>query len=80
MNVASASVLQRDERLADYIFYHFMINGACHDSMALPYLADGEGIQLWRVDINIANKQSPAVEKAWSSSLAVACEANSAAT
>jgi hypothetical protein len=48
--------------------------------MALPHLADGEGFQTWRVDINIANKQSPAVEKAWSSSLEFACEANSSST
>jgi hypothetical protein len=80
MNVVSLSVLQWDERLTEYIFYHFMINGPCHDSVALPYLANGEGIHLWRADINIANKQSLAVEKAWSSSLAVARDANSSST
>ena len=57
-----------------------MINGPCHDNMALPHLADGEGFQLWRVDINIANEESLAVEKAWSCSLAVACEAKSSST
>jgi len=57
-----------------------MINGPCHDNMSRPHLADGEGFQIWRIDINIANKQSPAVEKAWYSSLAVACEANSSST
>jgi len=57
-----------------------MINEPCHDNMALAQLADGEGFQIWRVDINIANKSSPAVEKAWSSSLAVTCEANSTST
>jgi hypothetical protein len=78
--VAVSSSLQKDERLTFCIFFHFMINGPYHDNMTLPHLADGEGFQIWRVDINIANEESPAVEKAWSSSLAVACEANSSST
>jgi hypothetical protein len=48
--------------------------------MKIPHLADGEVFQIWREYINIANKQSPAVEKAWSSSLAVSCEVNSSST
>jgi len=48
-----------------------MINGPCHDNVTLPHFAEGEGYQIWRVDINMTNKESPAIEKAWSSSLAV---------
>jgi hypothetical protein len=40
--------------------------------MARPEVADGgEGLQIWRVAVNIMNTQSWTVHKGWSSSLKV---------
>jgi hypothetical protein len=42
----------------------------CHYGMACPQVADGgDGLQIWRVAVNILNKQSPTADKGWSSSL-----------
>jgi hypothetical protein len=44
----------------------------CHHGIARPQVADGgDGLQIWRVDANILNKQPRAADKGWSSSLAV---------
>jgi hypothetical protein len=43
----------------------------CHHGMARPQVADGDGLQIWRVAANILNKQSRAADKGWSSSLGV---------
>jgi hypothetical protein len=44
----------------------------CHHGMARPQVADGrEGLQIWRVAVNILNKQSRTADKRWPSSLGV---------
>jgi hypothetical protein len=45
--------------------------------MVCPQVADGgDGLQIWRVDTNILNKQSRRADKGWSSSLEVGRGAN----
>jgi hypothetical protein len=47
---------------------HFMCS--CHHDMAHPLVADGgDGLQIWRVALNILNKQSRTAGKGRSSSL-----------
>jgi hypothetical protein len=47
--------------------------------MARPQVADGEeGLQIWRVTVNVLNKQSWAADKGWTSSLGVGRGANNA--
>jgi hypothetical protein len=41
----------------------------CHHNMARPKIADGEGLQIWRVAANILNKKSRTADKEWSSCL-----------
>jgi hypothetical protein len=48
----------------------------CHQGVARPQVADGDGIQIWRVAANILNKQSRTADRGWSSSLAVGRGAN----
>jgi hypothetical protein len=43
----------------------------CHHGTARPQVADGDGLQIWRVVANILNKQSRTADKGWSSSLGV---------
>jgi hypothetical protein len=41
-----------------------------HDSMACPQIADGgDAVRVWRVAVNILNKQSRTADNGWSSSL-----------
>jgi hypothetical protein len=45
--------------------------------MARPQVVDGgDGLQIWRVAVNILNKQSRTADKGWHSSFGVAQEAN----
>jgi hypothetical protein len=37
--------------------------------MVSPQVADGKGLQIWRVAANILNKQTRTADKGWSSSL-----------
>jgi hypothetical protein len=39
--------------------------------MARPQVAEGDGLQIWRVAANILNKQSRRADKGWSSSFGV---------
>jgi hypothetical protein len=49
----------------------------CHHGMARPQVADGgEGLQIWRVAVNILNKQSRTADKGWPSSFGVGRGAN----
>jgi hypothetical protein len=49
----------------------------CHISIARPRVADGgDGLQIWKVDSNILNKQSRIADKGWSSGLGVGRGAN----
>jgi hypothetical protein len=49
----------------------------CHNGMPRPQVAaGGDGLQIWRVDENILNMQSPTARKEWSSSLGVGRGAN----
>jgi hypothetical protein len=49
----------------------------CHYGMARPQVADGGGdLQIWRVAVNILNKQSRTADKGWPSSLGVGWGAN----
>jgi hypothetical protein len=42
----------------------------CHHDMALPQVADGgDGLQMWRVAVNILNKQSRTGDNGWSSNV-----------
>jgi hypothetical protein len=42
----------------------------CHHSMVRPRVADrGDGLQIWRVAVNMLNKQSRTADSGWSSSL-----------
>jgi hypothetical protein len=44
----------------------------CHHGMARPRIADrGDGLQIWRVAVNILNKQPRTADSGWSSSLGV---------
>jgi hypothetical protein len=44
--------------------------GPCHHVKARPRVADGrDGIQIWRVAVNIWNKESGTVDKGWTTSL-----------
>jgi hypothetical protein len=48
-----------------------------HHSMVRPRVVDrGDGLQIWRVDANILNKQSRTADSGWSSSLGVGRGAN----
>jgi hypothetical protein len=49
---------------------------SCHHGMARPQAADGDGLQIWRVDANMLNKQSWTADKGWSSSLGAGRGAN----
>jgi hypothetical protein len=50
----------------------------CHHSMACPQVANGGNtLQVWRVAVNILNKQSRTADKGWPSSLGVGRGANS---
>jgi hypothetical protein len=49
----------------------------CHHGMARPEVADGDGLQIWRVAANILNKPSRTADKGWSSSFGVGCGDNS---
>jgi len=45
--------------------------------MAQPQIADGrDGLRIWRVTVNILNKQSRTADKGWSSGLRVGRGAN----
>jgi hypothetical protein len=47
-----------------------MLNGSRHHGMPRPQVADGgDGLQIWRVTVNILNKQSRTSDRGWSSSL-----------
>jgi hypothetical protein len=49
----------------------------CHHGMARPRVADrGDGLQIWRVAVNMLNKQSRTADSGWSSSLEVGWWAN----
>jgi hypothetical protein len=48
----------------------------CHHDMARPQVADGDGLQIWRVAANILNKQSRTADKGSSSSFGVGRGAN----
>jgi exonuclease III len=49
----------------------------CHHGMARPRVADrGDGLQIWRVDANILNKQTRTADCGWYSSLGVGRGAN----
>jgi hypothetical protein len=48
----------------------------CHHGMAHPQVADGYGLQIWKVAANILNKQSRTADKGWSYSLGVGRRAN----
>jgi hypothetical protein len=49
----------------------------CHHGMARPQVTDGgNGLQIWRLDASILNKQSRRADKGWSSSLGVGRGAN----
>jgi hypothetical protein len=39
--------------------------------MARPQVADGGGLQIWRVSVNILNKQSQKGDRRWFSGLEV---------
>jgi hypothetical protein len=55
-----------------------MLGGSpCHHSMVCPRVADGrDGLQLWRLAVNILNKQPWTNDKGRSSSLGVGRGAN----
>jgi hypothetical protein len=48
----------------------------CHHGMARPQVADGDGLQVWRVAANILNKLSRTADKGWSYNLRVGRGAN----
>ncbi|KAJ4428435.1 hypothetical protein ANN_24472 [Periplaneta americana] len=53
------------------------IVGPYHHGMARPQVADrGDGLRIWRVAVNILNKQSWTADKGWSSSLGLGRRAN----
>jgi hypothetical protein len=44
----------------------------CHRGMAYPQFVNrGDGLQIWRVAVNILNKQPQIADRRWSSSLGV---------
>jgi hypothetical protein len=43
--------------------------GACHHGMALPHVADGDGLQIRRVAVNVFSKLLRTADKRWSVSL-----------
>jgi hypothetical protein len=44
----------------------------CHHGMARPQVAErGDGLQIWRVAVNMLNKQSRTAGSGWSSSLGI---------
>jgi hypothetical protein len=46
----------------------------CHHSVAHPQVVvvvGGDGLRIWRVALNIPNKQSQTADKGWSSMLGV---------
>jgi hypothetical protein len=44
----------------------------CHHSMVWPQVVDGgDGLQIWRIAVNILNKQSWTAERGWPSSFGV---------
>jgi len=46
--------------------------GPCHNGMACPQVVDGgDGLQIWRVAMNILNKQLQRADKGWSYKLGV---------
>jgi hypothetical protein len=48
--------------------------GLCHHNMTRPRVADGgDSLHIWRVAVNILNKQSRTVNKGLSSCLRDAC-------
>jgi hypothetical protein len=50
----------------------------CHHSMVCPQVANGgDGLQIWKVTVNILNKQSRTANRGQSSSLGVGHGANS---
>jgi hypothetical protein len=52
-----------------YRVLHYVRRVHCHHGMACPWVADGgEDLQIWRVAMNILNKQLLTVDKGWSSS------------
>ncbi|KAJ4449380.1 hypothetical protein ANN_00779, partial [Periplaneta americana] len=57
--------------------YDVCIVGPYHNGMARPQVADrGDGLQIWRVAVNILNKQSRTADEGWSSNLGVGRRAN----
>jgi hypothetical protein len=48
----------------------------CHHGMARPQVADGGGLQIWRVAVNTLSKQSQTADKGWPTSLGVELGAN----
>ncbi|KAJ4432011.1 hypothetical protein ANN_20625 [Periplaneta americana] len=53
------------------------IVGPYHHGMARPQVTDrGDGLQIWRVAVNILNRQSETADEGWSSSLGVGRRAN----
>jgi nitrous oxidase accessory protein NosD len=49
----------------------------CHHGMAHPRVAErGDGLQIWRVAVNILCKQSRTADSGWSSSMGVGRGAN----
>jgi hypothetical protein len=49
----------------------------CHHAMERPRVADRrDGIQIWRVAVNMLNKQSQTADSGWSSRLGVGRGAN----
>jgi hypothetical protein len=60
-----------------YIPLQFHRCVACKHGMARPQVADGgDGLQIWRVGVNVWNKQSRTADKGWSSRLGVGRGAN----
>jgi hypothetical protein len=43
--------------------------GLCLHSMVHPWVADGDGLQIWTAAVNILNKPLKTTNKGWSSSL-----------
>jgi hypothetical protein len=49
----------------------------CHHDMAHPHVAGrGDGLQIWKVAVNILNKQSRTADRGWPSSLGIGRGAN----
>jgi hypothetical protein len=66
------------QKLFNTLYHSFHVKWVpCHHSMARPQVADGgKGLQIWRVAVNILNKQSQTANKGWPSSLGVGRGAN----